>query len=245
MSGSEGSSAFSFPFARNPAIGLSPAIDDQKDAPGFRLDSPAFCRMRELLAPYPNLPSGACFATTPGNSDCNLRIATPPPDREFRGLWLATFENLDWPSRPGLDTSHQQAEMLAILDRAAFLHLNAVILQVRPACDALYDSKVEPWSRGGFPAKWGMRSQALLRSIVPHFAVTQAHQRGLELHAWFNPFPRPSARRQNSGRQGIRHGQPSRTRPHHRQLPNPRSGRSPFARMVARRHHGCPQALRH
>src|SRR5579859_7586065 len=63
----------------------------------------------------------------------------PPPPREFRGVWVATVANIDWPSKPGLTTEQQQAEMLAILDRAAQLKLNAVIFQVRPGCDALYD----------------------------------------------------------------------------------------------------------
>ena len=73
---------------------------------------------------------------------------TPPPvPREFRGVWIATVGNIDWPSRPGLPTDSAQAELLALLDRAAALRLNAVIFQVRPAADALYESKLEPWSQ--------------------------------------------------------------------------------------------------
>src|SRR5262245_61240291 len=70
----------------------------------------------------------------------------PKPAREFRGAWVATVKNIDWPSKPGLTTAQQKAELTAILDRAAQLHLNAVIFQVRPACDALYASSLEPWS---------------------------------------------------------------------------------------------------
>src|SRR5882757_7242964 len=73
-------------------------------------------------------------------------LKLPPVPREFRGVWVATVGNIDWPSRPGLPVSAQQAELLAILDGAEALHLNAVILQVRPAGDALYDSQLEPWS---------------------------------------------------------------------------------------------------
>jgi uncharacterized lipoprotein YddW (UPF0748 family) len=109
----------------------------------------------------------------------------PPPDREFRGLWVASFANLDWPSRPGLDTAQQKAELTAILDRAALLHFNAVILQVRPACDALYDSKLEPWSEA-LSGKMGVAPKPFYDPLA--FAVAEAHQRGLELHAWFNPF---------------------------------------------------------
>src|SRR4029450_1983943 len=70
----------------------------------------------------------------------------PPVAREFRGVWVATVANMDWPSRPGLPVAQQKAELIAILDRAAALNLNAVVLQVRPSADALYASQKEPWS---------------------------------------------------------------------------------------------------
>src|SRR5438874_11940539 len=73
-------------------------------------------------------------------------ISPPKPQREFRAAWVATVGNIDWPSKPGLTTPEQKAEMLAILDRASQLKLNAIIFQVRPACDALYASQIEPWS---------------------------------------------------------------------------------------------------
>ncbi len=110
--------------------------------------------------------------------------STPPePAREFRGVWVTTVHNVDWPSREGLPPRVQQTELLEILDRCVELRLNAVILQVRSECDALYPSKIEPWSpwltgtMGGDP---GYDPLA--------FAVKEAHRRGLELHAWFNPF---------------------------------------------------------
>ena len=113
-------------------------------------------------------------------------LPTPPaPEREFRGLWVASFQNLDWPSRPGLPASRQKAELTAILDRAVQLHLNAIVLQVRPGCDALYDSKLEPWS-AFLTGKMGVAPQPYYDPLA--FAVTQCHNRGLELHAWFNPF---------------------------------------------------------
>ena len=93
------------------------------------------------------------------------KIVPPPPVREFRAAWVATVGNSCWPSRSGLSTDQQKAELIAILDREAALRMNAVIFQVRPACDALYQSSIEPWSE-------------YLTGI----------QRGLELHAWFNPF---------------------------------------------------------
>src|SRR6516165_5859213 len=72
--------------------------------------------------------------------------APPPVPREFRGIWVATVANIDWPSRKGLPTKQQQAELRAILDKAVELHLNAVVFQVRLMADALYASELEPWS---------------------------------------------------------------------------------------------------
>ena len=109
----------------------------------------------------------------------------PPVAREFRGVWVASVANMDWPSRPGLPVAQQKAELIAILDRAAALNLNAVVLQVRPSADALYASKKEPWS--------AFLTGAMGRAPAPFydpltFAVEEAHARGLELHAWINPY---------------------------------------------------------
>lgn len=103
--------------------------------------------------------------------------------KEFRGVWVATVYNLDWPSKPGLSAATQQAQLRALLDRAASLNLNAILLQVRPASDALYASPYEPWSQvlSG--------SEGVSPGYDPlTFAITEAHARGLELHAWVNPF---------------------------------------------------------
>jgi uncharacterized lipoprotein YddW (UPF0748 family) len=120
-------------------------------------------------------------------------VPPPPPavQREFRGVWVATVDNIDWPSRPGLSTAEQQRELVAILDRARALNLNAVVLQVRPATDALYASPLEPWSE--------YLTGAMGRAPAPYydplaFAVAEAHRRGLELHAWFNPYRARQAR---------------------------------------------------
>jgi len=112
--------------------------------------------------------------------------ASPPqPVREFRGVWVATVGNIDWPSQKGLSTAEQQAELVAILNRAAQLKLNAVIFQVRPACDALYASPIEPWSEY-LTGTMGRAPQPFYDPLA--FAIAEAHQRGLELHAWFNPY---------------------------------------------------------
>ena len=118
---------------------------------------------------------------TPTAADIDL----PVVDREFRGVWVATVGNMDWPSSRNLSVAEQQTELLQLLDRAQRLNLNAVIFQVRPAGDALYESKLEPWSH----FLTGRQGRAPVPFWDPlAFAITEAHRRGLELHAWFNPF---------------------------------------------------------
>ena len=105
--------------------------------------------------------------------------------REFRGVWVASVANIDWPSKPGLSSWQQQSELRQILDRARTLNLNAVLLQVRPAADALYPSRYEPWSA----YLTGVEGRAPEPYYDPlAFAVRESHARGLELHAWFNPY---------------------------------------------------------
>lgn len=119
------------------------------------------------------------------DSTSDPSLCPPPVAREFRAAWVATVENIDWPSKPGLSTTEQQREIVAIFDKAHELKLNAIILQVRTSCDAMYPSLYEPWSyylTGG---------QAVPPS--PFYDplemwVKEAHRRGIELHAWFNPF---------------------------------------------------------
>lgn len=118
-------------------------------------------------------------------SGASAQEEPPPVSREFRGVWVATVANIDWPSKPGLNTWQQQAELVEILNKAVELHLNAVILQVRPATDALYASALEPWSEF-LTAQMGRPPEPAYDPLA--FAVDEAHKRGLELHAWFNPY---------------------------------------------------------
>ncbi len=112
-------------------------------------------------------------------------FSPPKPEREMRAAWVATVGNIDWPSKKGLSTAEQKAELIHILDRAAELKLNVVIFQVRPACDAMYASKIEPWSEF-LTGTMGQAPEPYYDPLA--FAVTEAHARGLELHAWFNPY---------------------------------------------------------
>jgi uncharacterized lipoprotein YddW (UPF0748 family) len=137
----------------------------------------------------------------------SLATEAPPLTREFRAAWIATVGNIDWPSARGLSTAAQQAELIALLDRAAELRLNAVIFQVRPSADALYESDIEPWSY------WltGQQGKAPEPAYDPlAFAITEAHRRGIELHAWFNPYrARYASEPKTSSRQHISRTHPS------------------------------------
>jgi len=103
--------------------------------------------------------------------------------QEFRAVWVATIYNIDWPSRAGLSAAQQQAEMRTLLDRMVSLKMNAVILQVRSQCCAAYESRIEPWS----PAFSGTMGRSPGYDPLA-FAIREAHARGIEVHAWFNPF---------------------------------------------------------
>lgn len=128
----------------------------------------------------PTTPGGG-GTTPPPPTDNTLTV--PTIAREFRGMWIATVANIDWPSRNTLTVAQQQTEMNGLLDVAVNTGLNAVVLQVRAAGDAIFPSALEPWAR----ALTG--TQGTDPGYDPLlYASQQARQRGLELHAWFNPF---------------------------------------------------------
>lgn len=109
----------------------------------------------------------------------------PHAAREFRAAWVATVANINWPSRPGLSSKEQQQEAIALLDFLKANNFNAVIFQVRPQADALYDSQLEPWSY----FLTGQQGKAPEPYYDPlQFWIEAAHDRGLELHAWLNPY---------------------------------------------------------
>ena len=139
--------------------------------------SRTFCALIFALGLF--VPPAAWADYAPG------RVKVPEPRREFRAAWIATVHNLDWPSTYTLSPQQQREEMIALLDLAASTGLNAVIFQVRTECDAFYKSSLEPWSffltgQMGVPPSDGYDPLT--------FAIHEAHRRGIELHAWFNPF---------------------------------------------------------
>ncbi len=109
----------------------------------------------------------------------------PDPKRELRGVWIATVKNLDWPSIPGLTSEQQKEEFRFLLDQHQQQGINAVFVQVRPAGDAFYYSATEPWSQY-LTGQQGRAPEPWYDPLT--FMIEETHKRGMEFHAWFNPF---------------------------------------------------------
>ncbi|GAB2633189.1 glycoside hydrolase family 10 protein [Belliella aquatica] len=105
--------------------------------------------------------------------------------REFRGVWVATVANIDWP-KSGNDTwEKQKTDFIALLDYYEQLNFNAVIVQVRAAGDAFYPSNFAPWSRY-LTGQEGSKPKTQEDPLS--WMILQTHLRGMEFHAWFNPY---------------------------------------------------------
>lgn len=108
-----------------------------------------------------------------------------PPKREMRAAWIATVTNLDWPNSNSSSTAQQKQELINLLDELDRDGINTVVFQIRSECDAMYSSSFDPWSY------WltGSQGTAPYPYYDPlEFAIEEAHKRGMELHAWFNPY---------------------------------------------------------
>lgn len=115
---------------------------------------------------------------------CAVKGQTPPK-YEMRGLWVASVVNLDFPSRKDLDTQSQQKEFVELLERHQKTGINAVFVQVRPSGDALYPSLGAPFSEW-LVGEQGRRPEPFYDPLA--FMIAETHRRGMEFHAWFNPF---------------------------------------------------------
>jgi uncharacterized lipoprotein YddW (UPF0748 family) len=112
-------------------------------------------------------------------------VAVPNANAEFRAAWIATVANIDWPSKPGLPVEQQKQEAITLLDFLKANHFNAVVFQVRPQADAMYNSTLEPWSYF-LTGEQGKAPEPFYDPL--QFWVEAAHDRGLELHVWLNPY---------------------------------------------------------
>lgn len=104
---------------------------------------------------------------------------------EMRAVWVATVDNIDWPDKPTINSEEQKASFIRLLDMHQRNGLNAIIMQIRPATDAMYPSPFEPWSQ------WltGRQGQPPVPYYDPlEFMINETHKRGMEFHAWMNPY---------------------------------------------------------
>ncbi len=127
------------------------------------------------------------------------------PKREFRAVWIASVSNIDWPSSKFLTTTQQRNEFISMLDYLKSCGFNAVLVQIRPSCDAFYANAREPWS------EWLMGSQGTPPTPFYdplQFMIDETHKRGMEFHAWFNPY-----RSQLSASSSIHSSHITRTKP--------------------------------
>jgi uncharacterized lipoprotein YddW (UPF0748 family) len=109
----------------------------------------------------------------------------PPVKPELRAVWIATITNIDFPNRPTVDSYEQKEQFIKLLDMHRRNGMNAIVMQIRPATDAFYPSPFEPWSQ------WLTGTQGL--APFPYydpleFMITETHKRGMEFHAWMNPY---------------------------------------------------------
>ena len=111
--------------------------------------------------------------------------AQKPPQYEFRAVWIATVENIDWPSKKGISTDSQKAEFIRILDLHKLNGMNAILMHIRPAADAFYPSKLEPWSEY-LTGQQGLAPDPYYDPLL--FMIEETHKRGMEFHAWLNPY---------------------------------------------------------
>jgi uncharacterized lipoprotein YddW (UPF0748 family) len=107
------------------------------------------------------------------------------PKREMRAIWIATVTNIDWPSSPNLSTDEQKAEMIALLNHVKEYNMNAVVLQIRPASDAFYNSGIEPWSQW-LTGKQGVAPDPWYDPL--QFTIEECRKRGIDIHVWLNPY---------------------------------------------------------
>ena len=112
-------------------------------------------------------------------------FAAAQPKYEFRGVWIATVDNIDWPSKGNYNAESQKAEFIKLLDMHQRNGMNAIVMQIRPAADAFYPSQYEPWSEW-LTGKQGVPPSPYYDPL--QFMIEETHKRGMEFHAWCNPY---------------------------------------------------------
>lgn len=118
-----------------------------------------------------------------GISSFQLNAQTPPK-REFRGAWMATFSNIDWPA-VGSTSAQEQSTFIQRVNEHQATGMNALFVQIRSQCDAMYPSSFEPWSRD-LTGTQGLAPNPYYDPL--QFMITETRKKGMEFHAWLNPF---------------------------------------------------------
>ncbi len=119
------------------------------------------------------------------------------PPKEVRGIWLTSVYNIDWPHSNNVSVAAQKERLLGMLDNMEHINMNAVFFQVRPNADALYKSSYDPWSH------WVTGNRGAYPGYDPlAFLIQEAHKRGIEVHAWLNPYRFENVAGQFSGQPG-------------------------------------------
>jgi uncharacterized lipoprotein YddW (UPF0748 family) len=126
-----------------------------------------------------------CFFFQLSIVNCQLITQANQPKYEFRAVWIATVNNIDWPSNKNLSVDQQKQEFINMLDRQQQLGMNALIVQIRPSADAFYQSKYEPWSEF-LTGRQGVAPSPFYDPLA--FMIEETHKRGMEFHAWINPY---------------------------------------------------------
>lgn len=139
----------------------------------------------QALAHTGRVPSLDSHYVVKGTVESGQDAVSVQHQREFRGAWAASVWNVNFPSKKGLPTAEQQQEIRIILDRLQDLNFNALILQVRPEGDALYNSELEPWS-AWLTGKQGQPPNPFYDPL--DYVIEEAHRRAIEVHAWLNPY---------------------------------------------------------
>jgi uncharacterized lipoprotein YddW (UPF0748 family)/predicted transcriptional regulator len=146
---------------------------------------PLCLAMTFLLAPHAPVFGQSTAVDSTVQSPPRPSLLNPRPKYEFRAAWVASVENIDWPSKKGLPVDSQKVEFIRLLDMHQRNGLNAVVVQIRPAADAFYESSYEPFS------EWltGVQGQPPSPYYDPlAFMIEETHKRGMEFHAWCNPY---------------------------------------------------------
>lgn len=112
-------------------------------------------------------------------------LSVAQPRKEFRGVWVATVDNIDWPGKGNYNSDSQKVEFIRLLDMHQRNGINAIIAQIRPATDAFYPSSYEPWSEW-LTGKQGSPPNPYYDPL--QFMIEETHKRGMEFHAWCNPY---------------------------------------------------------